>query len=52
MSKPGTVFCPILMNYIHSITEFNLIGELYEQVEVDYNLVRNALLDPKLGLCA
>ncbi|CAC9644290.1 hypothetical protein [uncultured Gammaproteobacteria bacterium] len=36
-------------SYIHSITELNLIGELYEQVEVDYNLVRNALLDPKLG---
>ena len=36
-------------SYIHSIVEFNLQGELYDAVKADYNLVREALLDPQRG---
>ncbi len=32
--------------YIHSVTEFNLSDDMYEAVKADYDLVRNALLDP------
>ncbi len=38
--------------YIHSVTEFDLKGELYEAVKADYNLVRNTLLDPCKGFNA
>ena len=31
--------------YIHSITEFNLSGDLYEAVKADYDLVRNTIID-------
>lgn len=34
---------------IHSVNSFDLSEELYEAVEVDYNIVRNALLDPDKG---
>jgi len=36
-------------SYIHSIVEFDLQGELYDAVKADYNLVREALLDPQRG---
>jgi hypothetical protein len=36
-------------SYIHSVTEFNLSGEMYEAVKADYDLVRNTLLDPDKG---
>ena len=36
-------------SYIHSVTEFNLSGQLYEAVKNDYDLVRNTLLDPAQG---
>jgi DNA mismatch repair protein MutH len=36
-------------SYIHSIVEFDLQGELYDAVKADYNLVREALLDPQTG---
>jgi len=36
-------------SYIHSVTEFNLSDEMYEAVKADYDLVRNALLDPSKG---
>jgi DNA mismatch repair protein MutH len=36
-------------SYIHSIVMFDLQGELYEAVKADYNLVRNAILDPSQG---
>ena len=39
-------------SYIHSITEFNLSNEMYEAVKVDYDLVRNTLLDPNRGFHA
>ena len=39
-------------SYIHSVTEFNLSGELYEAVKADYNLVRDTLLDPDKGFHA
>ncbi len=35
--------------YIHSVTEFNLSGKLYEAVKADYDLVRKTLLDPSKG---
>lgn len=35
--------------YIHSVTEFNLSGKLYEAVKADYDIVRNTLLDPNKG---
>jgi DNA mismatch repair protein MutH len=38
--------------YIYDVVEFDLSGELYEAVKADYNLVRNTLLDPKLGFSA
>lgn len=38
--------------YIHSVTEFNLSDEMYEAVKEDYDLVRNALLDPAHGFQA
>jgi len=38
--------------YIHSVTEFNLSGEMYEAVKADYNLVRETLLNPKQGFQA
>lgn len=36
-------------SYIHSVTGFNLSGEMYEAVKADYDLVRNTLLDPDNG---
>ena len=36
-------------SYIHSVVEFDLLGNLYEAVKVDYNLVRQTLLDPQKG---
>ena len=39
-------------SYIHSITEFNLSGELYNQVRDDYELVRSVLMDPNKGFDA
>ncbi len=36
-------------SYIHSITEFNLHGALFDLVKNDYDLVRNTLLDPNKG---
>jgi len=36
-------------SYIHSIVEFDLQGELYNSVKADYDLVREALLDPQRG---
>ena len=36
-------------SYIHSIVEFDLRNSLYEAVKVDYDLVRDALLDPSQG---
>lgn len=36
--------------FIHSITEFDLSGEMYETVKKDYDLVRNILLDSDKGL--
>ena len=36
-------------SYIHSITEFNLSEEMYEEVKKDYDLVRNTLLDETKG---
>ncbi len=36
-------------SYIHSIVEFDLHGDLYEAVKVDYDLVRDALLDSSRG---
>ena len=39
-------------SYIHSVTEFNLDGELYHAVKADYDLVRNALLDPSRGFAS
>jgi DNA mismatch repair protein MutH len=38
--------------YIHSVTEFNLSDDMYEAVKADYDLVRNALLDPAQGFKA
>jgi DNA mismatch repair protein MutH len=35
--------------YIHSITTFDLEGELYHAVKADYELVQNYLNDPQLG---
>jgi len=39
-------------NYIYSVTEFNLSDDMYEAVKADYDLVRNALLDPAQGFKA
>lgn len=36
-------------SYIHSIVEFDLQGKLYNSVKADYDLVREALLDPQRG---
>ena len=36
-------------SYIHSIVEFDLRNSLYEAVKADYDLVRDALLDPSQG---
>jgi len=38
--------------YIYSVTEFNLSDDMYEAVKADYDLVRNALLDPAQGFKA
>ncbi len=34
---------------IHSVVELNLSGKILKQVKLDYNLVRDTLLDPKKG---
>ena len=36
-------------SYIHSIVEFDLCDSLYEAVKADYDLVKDALLDPSQG---
>lgn len=38
--------------FIHSVVEFDLDGELYEAVKKDYDLVREAILDPSKGFSA
>jgi len=38
--------------FVHSVTEIELVGELYKAVEVDYELVRTSLNDPKRGFVA
>ena len=38
--------------YIHSVTEFDLHGRLYNAVKDDYNLVRQTLLDKEKGFDA
>jgi DNA mismatch repair protein MutH len=38
--------------YIHSIVELDLIGDLYQSVKKDYDLVRQVLQDPKQGFDA
>ena len=37
---------------IHSVNTFDLSAELYEAVKSDYNIVREALLDPSRGFSA
>lgn len=37
-------------SYIHSIIEFDLTGDMYEAIRQDYNVVRNALLNPDPAL--
>ena len=37
---------------IHSVNTFDLSTELYEAVKADYNIVREALLDPSRGFSA
>lgn len=38
--------------YIHSITEFDLTGQMYNDVKADYDLVRKTLLDSTKGFDA
>lgn len=38
--------------YVHSVTELDLKGNLYEAVKNDYDLVRSTLLDPHKGFDA
>jgi len=38
--------------FVHSVTRVELVGELYEAVEADYELVRTCLNDPKRGFSA
>jgi hypothetical protein len=38
--------------FVHSVTEIDLVGELYAVVEADYELVRACLNDPKRGFSA
>lgn len=38
--------------YVHSVTGFNLEGELYKAVKKDYDLTRDTLLDPCRGFNA
>lgn len=37
-------------SFVHSITSIDLGGEIYTQVEADYNLIRACLLDPTKGV--
>lgn len=39
-------------SYIHSVVEFDLRGEIYEQVKIDYDLVRKVCRDPEHGFRA
>ncbi len=36
-------------SYIHSAVEFDLTGDIYDFVKADYDLVRNACMDPNRG---
>jgi len=38
--------------FVHSVTEIELVGELYKAVEADYELVRACLNDPQRGFSA
>jgi hypothetical protein len=38
--------------FVHSVTEIELAGELYEAVAADYELVRACLNDPRRGFSA
>jgi hypothetical protein len=38
--------------FVHSVTEIELIGELYKAVEADYEFVRTCLNDPRRGFPA
>lgn len=36
-------------SYIHSVVEFDLTGDIYDVVKADYDLVRNACMNPDQG---
>jgi len=38
--------------FVHSVTQIDLSGQLYDAVEADYELVRSCLNDPKRGFSA
>jgi DNA mismatch repair protein MutH len=38
--------------FVHSVTEIDLVGELYRGVEADYELVQTCLNDPMRGFAA